>query len=212
MPNYFSYFPTVAYDTFDDSGKSKVVTDIFKRVRATLEARSDKTIYYTYNVREGEKPEHLSYNYYGSTDYHWVILLMNEIRDPQWCWPLDPLPFDKYIADKYGSSTIAVDTVHHYETKEVKSTSNNDVFRTGDVIIPAGITVNSDFTYTYTETTNGILPGTEKTITNVQAVDSVTNYQYEWDENQNRSEIVLLRKNLLPEFISDFENLLIQKR
>ena len=93
-----------------------------------------------------------------------------------------------------------------------RKNSNNDVFRTGDVIIPAGITVNSDFTYTYTETVNGALPGTEKTITNVQAVDSVTNYQYEWDENQNRAEIVLLRKNLLEDFVSEFENLVIQKR
>lgn len=211
MPKYFSYFPTVAYDTFDDSGKSKVVTDIFKRVRATLEARQDKTIYYSYNIREGELPEHIAYNYYGSADYHWVVLLMNEIRDPQWCWPLDSLAFDKYITKKYGSSTIASDTVHHYETKEVLSSSNNDVFQTNDVILPSGITVNSDFSYTYTTSVNGVI-GSPVTITNNQAVDSISELEYERSENINRSEIVLLRRNLLPEFISEFENLLIRKR
>ena len=211
MSRYFSYFPTVAYDTFDDSGKSKVVTDIFKRVRATLEARQDKTIYYTYNVREGEMPEHVAYNYYGSADYHWVVLLMNEIRDPQWCWTLDALSFDKYIADKYGSSTIADQTIHHYETKEVKASSDNDVFQAGDIIIPAGITVNSDFTYTYTESTNGVI-GNEVTITNVAAVKSVSALEYEKEENDNRAEIILLRRNLLQEFVSDFENLVIARR
>ena len=53
---YFSYFPTVPYDTFDGSGEYKVTTDIFKRVRATLEAKSDMTIYYKYQIPEGETP------------------------------------------------------------------------------------------------------------------------------------------------------------
>ena len=47
MPgDYFSYFPTVPYETFDGSGRYKVVTDIFKRVRASVQARSDQTISY----------------------------------------------------------------------------------------------------------------------------------------------------------------------
>ena len=53
MPNdYFAYFPTVPYETFDGSGRYKVVTDIFKRVRASIQAREDQTISYEYEVKD----------------------------------------------------------------------------------------------------------------------------------------------------------------
>ena len=212
MARYFSYFPTVPYDTFDGSGKLKVVTDVFKRVRATLEAQTDKTIYYNYNVLNGQTPEHVAYNYYGSTDYHWVVLLMNDIRDPQWCWPLDDFAFEKYIIEKYGSMQNAADTTHHHETREVKSTLNNDVFQVDDIILPEGIIVESNFSYTYRVTTDGALPGTEYTIANPQAVKAVSNLEYEQNENESRRSIKLLRRNILPEFVRTFESLIIQKR
>jgi len=212
MSKYFSYFPTVAYDTFDDSGKSKVVTDVFKRVRATLEARTDKTIYYTYNIQEGEKPEHIAFNYYGDAKYHWVILFMNEIEDPQWDWPMDNYSFDKYISKKYGSGIVAQETIHHYETIEYVSTSENDIFSKGDVILPGGIVVDSDFEYKYTIIENGSLPGIEQTLLSNQIVKPVSNLEYERDLNNKKSEIILLRKNVLPDFIAEFENLIIKKR
>ena len=84
MPNkYFSNFNTIPYETFEDGTQYKIVKDVFKRVRATLLARTDKTIYYNYQVRDRETPEIVSYKYYDNPQYHWTILLMNEIRDPQ---------------------------------------------------------------------------------------------------------------------------------
>ena len=60
---YFNYLPKIPYETFDGSGQHKVVTDIFKRVRATLDARQDKAIYYPYQVKDTETPEIISYKY-----------------------------------------------------------------------------------------------------------------------------------------------------
>ena len=77
MPNdYFGYFPTVPYETFDGSGKYKVVTDIFKRVRASLQAREDQTVSYEYEVKDKETAEIVSYKYYGYAQYHWVIFFI----------------------------------------------------------------------------------------------------------------------------------------
>lgn len=146
---YFSYLPTVPYEIFDGSNQYKVVTDIFKRARATLEARTDKTIYYRYHVQEGQLPEHVAYNYYGSPDYHWVVLLMNDIRDPQWCWPLDSFAFEKFVANKYGSVETASTQILHYETKEIKAIADDDVYSIGDVVLPSGLIANSTFTYSY---------------------------------------------------------------
>ena len=85
---YFQKLNTIIYPDFGEvSGESKVVVDIFKRVRATIKAQTDATSYYNWTILEEQTPEALSYNYYGSPNYHWIILLMNSIRDPQWQWP-----------------------------------------------------------------------------------------------------------------------------
>jgi len=206
LPRYFSYFPTLPYDTFDDSGKTRIVTDIFKRVRATLEARTDKTIYYKYNVLEGQLPEHIAYNYYGSTNYHWVVLLMNEIRDPQWSWPLDSFAFEKFIIDKYGSVDSAARDTHHYETVEIVSDSDTTEYSKGDIILPKGLIVDSTFSYTYLKN------GSETLVSGTSARTEITNLAYEISENQKRSEIVLLRRNLLRELLENFEDLITHRR
>ena len=105
---YFSYLPTIPYECFDGSVEYKVTTDIFKRVRATLEAKTDKTIYYNYQIPEGETPEIVAYKYYGDTRYHWVILLMNSIKNPQWDWPLNVRSFEKFITKKYGVLLVPI--------------------------------------------------------------------------------------------------------
>ena len=208
---YFKYFPTVPYETFDGYGQYKVVTDIFKRVRATLEARTDKTIYYNYRVPDGEKPEHVAYKYYGEAKYYWVILLMNEIRDPQWCWPLDTHAMERFIENKYGSVANALSETLFYRTKEIKASATDDTYTAGDVILKAGIEVPSTFTYEYTGSNNGV-PSSTYTYGVGQSREAVDGYTYEIEQNDARSDITLLRRNLLQEFVVGFENLIIQKR
>ena len=208
---YFKYFPTVPYETFDGSGQYKVVTDIFKRVRATLEARTDKTIYYNYRVPDGEKPEHVAYKYYGEAKYYWVVLLMNEIRDPQWCWPLDTHAMERFIANKYGSVANALSETLFYRTKQIKASATDDTYTKGDVILKAGIEVPSTFTYEYTGSNNGV-PSSTYTYGVSQSREAVDGYTYEIEQNDARSDITLLRRNLLQEFVVGFENLIIQKR
>jgi len=208
---YFSYLPTIPYTTFDGGVDYKVVTDVFKRVRATLEARTDKTVYYNYRVQDGEKPEHVAYNYYDNADYHWVILLMNDIRDPQWCWPMDSFTFERFIVNKYGSTETASTQVHHHETKEIKATANNDAFSVDDVILRSEMVVPSDFTFSYTGTVNGV-PSSIYNFGSGACVKTVYALDYEVDQNDKRSDITLLRRSLVQEFIDNFENLVVRRR
>ena len=199
--NYFSYLPTVPYETFDGSGRYKVVTDIFKRVRATLQAKTDKTIWYNYDVRDRELPEHIAYKYYGDAKYHWVILLMNDIRDPQWSWPLATDTFDDYIVKKYGSIEYATSNISHWETKELIAPVSGYGYEIGDVVLKAGIVANSDFQYAYAGKNWG-----------ASSIKSITLYDKEIEDNESKRKIVLLRRNLLQEFVDEFENLVVQKR
>ena len=208
---YFNYLPTVPYETFDGSTRYKVVTDIFKRVRATLEARTDKTIYYKYRVTEGQKPEHVAYNYYGDAKYHWVVLLMNEIRDPQWCWPMDSFTFERYIINKYGSTDQAQAEVSHYETKELRAPVSDDNYNLNDVVLKSGMLANSTFAYSYTTIVDGT-PGTEYSFGTGLAKTPIYAFTNEVTQNEKRADIVLLRRNMLQEFVNDFESLVVQKR
>ena len=194
--------PTVPYDTFDGSGEYKVVTDVFRRVRATLEARTDKTIYYNYTVADRETPETVAYKYYGYARYHWVILLMNQIRSPQWCWPLDSDSFEKYIVKKYGSMESAVSTHSHYETKEVRARVSGYGYEVGDVILKSGMAANANFTYSYAGDDFGV----------GDTLKAVTMYGKEEADNEAKRDIILLRRNLLGDFVYEFEKLLIRRR
>jgi hypothetical protein len=199
---YFKYLPTIPYDAFDDSGQKKVVTDIFKRVRATLQAKTDKTIYYKYTVKDLETPETLAYKYYNSTQLHWLILLMNNIRDPQWDWPLNMRAFDKYIVKKYGSMEIASTTTSHYETNELKAPVNGWGYSIEDVVLEPGHIVESDYLYAYGGKTWSVSETTKE----------VKIYDHELALNEAKRNIILLRRNLAYEFVDEFDRIITKRR
>jgi hypothetical protein len=199
---YFKHLPTLPYDAFDDSGQKKVVTDIFKRVRATLQARTDKTIYYKYTVKDQETPEILAYKYYDSVQLHWLILFMNQIRDPQWDWPLNMRVFEKYIITKYESSEIAKQTTSHYETRELKAIVNGYEYNINDVVLEPGHIVESDYFYSYKG----------KTWSVPETIKEVNMYDHELALNEAKRNIVLLRRNLAYEFVDEFDRLITKRR
>ena len=107
---YFSSFPITIYDAVGN-GQSKFVTHLLKRVAVRAKTLASGALYDTYDVRNGETPEMLADKMYGSTEYHWVVLLLNNITDRYHQWPMDTRQFLAHINDKYTN----VDATHHYE-------------------------------------------------------------------------------------------------
>ena len=79
MTKYFNQFPKIDYNISGASGNTKVVTDIFRRVKARSKLMKNLTLVDKYDVQEGEKPEDVAYKAYGDADYFWVITLINNI-------------------------------------------------------------------------------------------------------------------------------------
>lgn len=105
--SFFSKFPLYLTRTSDT--KQNIMTDFFRRVR-TGKGFSDSIVGLTpYIVADGETPESLAYQYYGSAFYHWVILLVNDIVDVRQEWPLESGVFDTYVSEKYDD----IYGVHH---------------------------------------------------------------------------------------------------
>ena len=107
MP-FFRQFPRTAYVI---DGTAINVPDIFRRV-APNSLIDNMTIMNLYDVQDGEKPENISYDAYGTVDYYWIILIANNIIDPYHDWPKSTIDLLAYAKQKYGEANLG--KIHHY--------------------------------------------------------------------------------------------------
>ena len=115
MSNYFHAFPTLPYDTDGTMpNKYQTVRNIMNRTKIKNTVKDDLAAYYPYIIKEGERPDILSYNYYGTIAYAYLILLFNDIIDPQFDWPLNSVDFENYMISKYGTIATAKEETKFY--------------------------------------------------------------------------------------------------
>lgn len=185
MPFFFEPFPTVAYD-IKKNEKLAILTNVTLRFKIQEILRNRSAVYYTYNVKDGERPDIIAYKYYGDPSLDWIILLINNIIDPFYDWPLDSLSFDRYIKAKYGSASVAQSRIHHYE----KVLYPQSVLFDGTIISEKRVIVNQ-------ATYNGLNPNLRR---------AVTDYDYEIDLNTQKAEIKILDKRYVTGIINQVEN------
>ena len=173
---YFSKFEKGFYDIKGD-GNLKLVTDLMTRVKVREKILNEAMLYDTYDVLNGEKPEETAYKHFGSSQYHCVILLTNNITDRYYGWPLSDQDFETYITKKYDNP----DAIHHYEITQ----SSGPQIGNGPDDYTHKIEVNS---------------------TEVGA-QSVSNREYEQRLQDEKRQIKLLSPNYLQTFIEEFNNL-----
>ena len=123
--SYFNYFPLMAYDVKGDKNY-KLVTEIIKRVKVRNAVKDGLVIFDKYDVKYGENPEDVAFKYYDDAELHWVVLLVNNITDRYYDWPLTDPQFQLFLTDKYGAGSE--DAVHHYELAQTSgaTTSSDD--------------------------------------------------------------------------------------
>ena len=176
---YFSFFPQGTYDIKGD-GNDTLVTDLMVRVKIRAKIMNEASLYDLYDIPEGETPEMTALKHFGSTHYHWIILLTNDITDRYYGWPLTTFEFENYINDKYTNP----DGVHHYEIIQ----SSGKIKGEGPSDYEHKLIVNS-------------------TVPNAEAI---TNRDYEQRIQDQKRQIKLLDAVYLPLFIEEFENLTSQ--
>ena len=106
-------FPVIPYDSVGDY-KFKDVTNLLRRVALRAKVKTSTLLYDTYDVKNGETPESLADKLYGDSEYHWIIMLINDITDRYHEWPMSEAQFSQYLKDKYSNP----DAVHHYEISQ----------------------------------------------------------------------------------------------
>ena len=115
MANYFRNIPNVQYDiNGTEPNRFRAVTNIMQRVKFKSSVIENITDYYPYYVKEGERPDIVSFQKYGTVAYSYLILLLNNIVDPLFDWPLPSRQFENYIIEQYGSIASAQSTNKYY--------------------------------------------------------------------------------------------------
>ena len=108
MGKYFDRFPLVDYD-------GTPVKNILSKVDFTDETKRDIYSNFDYVVQEGlDRPDVLSYTYYNSSMYDWLIYLSNQIVDPYHDIFRNQEDFYNHITKKYGTLASARNTIMYY--------------------------------------------------------------------------------------------------
>ncbi len=207
MAKYFNYFPQTAYYLSDDNSSLDIVTNIMSRFSFNTTSKDKLVMYYKYDISDGETPEIIADKLYGSPEKHWIILSVNNIKNPQFDWPLRYSDLTKYIDIKYRGATYAntantgtglswskSHTHSYYITEKRVMPSGSDTTET--IIIDAATFANTNTTSTVVYT---LYDSSNVTITTTKS--SISYYEYEIEANEEKRTIDILR----PEFVKTIE-------
>ena len=177
--SYFDRFPLMAY-RIKEGDPLKLMPQIIKRVKLRATSKKGFLIFDKYDVKYGENPEDIATKLYGDPTLHWVILMVNDITDRFYQWPMTQPQFAEFLTDKYGAGNE--DSAHHYEVTQDSGRTRGQ----GPDDYSHKVEVNSD----------------------TDNATTITNREYEERKQDKLRQIRLLDKRYLGDFLSEFELLI----
>jgi hypothetical protein len=200
---FFQNIPNIFYNLSENpTFRPIVVKNILASLKIREALKKPSLIYYTYLIKDNDTPEIIADKYYDSPNRHWIVLLYNNIIDPQYDWPMSYDVFKKYLTNKYGSVETAQTTVHNYNkiiTKVDSFTgfSNEKIYQ-----------IDAETYASLPVTNNEIINLTGGgTVTITTTKESVSKYSYEETLNENKRVIKILDKiyvNMLEQEFNSF--------
>lgn len=122
---FFNKFPLLAYDlTGLPNMQPEVVRNIFFNLAIIEAVKQNTLIYYPYYIKDNETPEDVAYKYYKDSNKHWLVMMVNNIVDPQFDWPMSDMSFQNYINAKYAGITVPNQTVYDNTNQSVRAYLN----------------------------------------------------------------------------------------
>ena len=188
---YFRELPNLLYQSFAPNKNSSMdyieVKNIFRRVKLRDDLQNIFTIFEKFEIPDEHRPE--------------IVLITANIVNIRNDWPLDNRDVYNYALNKYGNE---LNSTRLYETLEIKNSQ-------GNLILPKGKVVDSDFQITYWNVDNdGVGSYVTKTGTDVRT--GISNYHYELNLNDKKRSIYLLKREYLQQFLNDFRDIMVYGR
>lgn len=211
--SYFRELPDIEYQSnllHKISSKEFVrVKNLFRRVKILDSVQSRTTFFAKYVILEGDRPDTVAENFYGSSDLDWVVVLTAGITNIRDQWPLSNYNLNKYVQNKYSIQNM--NDIHHYETIEVRDSK-------GRLILPPGQIVDENFTIppAYNASSGNYYVGVgaesnqkyETVSGNINPVIGVTNWEYEVIKNEEKREIFLMKPIYLQQYLNEMREIM----
>ena len=194
---YFDTLPKIVQT--DSNGISKVMTNLMARVSIIPQILNNPSLYYQYDIQEGDTPEIIAHKYYGDSYRYWIVLFANEILDPQWNWPVSGSVFNEYLLKKYPNTNL--NNFHNFE-KIITTTDHGTNTTTTQKVVIGDDEYNSMIPGTKTFT----LPTGDVTVTIDRNIVSI--YDYEYALNESKRNIKILNSTYVNELETEFSKLM----
>lgn len=216
MAKYFNYFPKTFYTSTSNNTNSSVdtVTNIMTRVSFESKLKENSASYYEYEIKDSDTPEIIAGKFYDNVNRHWIVLMFNDIIDPQWDWPLKYQDFIDYVDKKYtanGAAELPTQTglawaqdatnIHSYYKVVTQTNSKNE-----ETIKKYQISSDIYANTAATSTSYTLQDGT--TITEAISKETKTYYQFEDGENEAKRKIKLLNPSFIEQIEKEFKAVL----
>ena len=115
MSFFFEPFPKVNYD-IKKNDKIESVTNIMLRFKIVDELKKQQSNYFDITVNDGDRPDVVASKVYDNPELDWLILMINDVIDPIYDWPMGSRVLEEFIRSKYGSIPIPKRTLVVDET------------------------------------------------------------------------------------------------
>jgi len=214
MAKYFNYFPKTFYSSNNSTTGLDTVTNIISRFTFEQALKDNSSAFYKYSVQDSDTPEIIAYKYYGSSERHWVVLLFNDIIDPQFDWPLRYDAFINFVDEKYTANGAANTTV---QTGLAWAMSMNNVQAYYKIVTKTDIDnislvekiqVDANVYANVASTTQVFTLADGATITQVITKEKKTHYDYEMEENESKREIRLIKNEFISQIEKEFKKVI----
>ena len=186
MSFFFEPFPKVNYD-IKKNGKIENVTNIMLRFKIVDELKKQQSNYFDITVDDGDRPDVVATKVYENPELDWLILMINDIIDPIYDWPMGCRILEDFIRSKYGSIPAAQATVHEYR----KILNEKSVLFDGTVVPRRTLVVD--------ETTYNSLGVNER--------ESIDKYQYEIELNDQKRQIKIVDPQQVSRLLNRIEDI-----
>lgn len=216
MSRYFNFFPRVFYSANNASVGMDAVTSIVSRFGFEASLKENSAAFYHYEIRDGDTPEIIASKYYESSERHWIVLMFNDIYDPQYDWPLDDRTLIKFIDQKYSANgyadtantgvkglTWAMNASNIESYYKIVTSTNQDG---NETITKYQVDANTYASSNNSSSTYILQDGSR--IDEVISKDIKTYYEYEVETNDAKRRIKLLKPEFVPAVEKEFKKVM----
>ena len=216
--SYFKHFPDIFYPSplshKNSSGDYINIKNIFRRTKLKDYLAGNVSLFNKYVIEDGERPDTIAENLYGSSQYDFVVILVAGITNINQQWPVQDYQIYDIALSKYGTET-KMNEVHHYKTYEIKDSLGRQILPP-DLIVDDKFKIDGSslrygsnrFTLISEAGNRQLDDKNEYTVATDKIAKPVTNFEFEVDENEKNRKIDVLQRGYLTTFVNDMRDIL----